>query len=703
MKPRWMTIKWFFLLLAALLPVGLISLFALGIAYNSVRDLVRANNQAAVATMAEMLSRDFGICMNLVRSFAGLPELVSAIERNDAAGVRNELQLASETFPKFGRLYVADNDGHAWSSFPEGDRGPALNPQQREWLALLNQKGQPVVSGVYHPGRTSKSGVVAMAVPVLDRSKKQIAILVCEYPMDEITARLRQLTPGGSGIVFILDPNGIAAAHPRLFALTRQHDEYLGLPPVQKALEGTTQAAEYLDPVTQSKMVATFQPVSVRDRRWVVVAAQPVHEAYATIQQAGLQIGSAAAVLALGAMAIVTVLGRSNERNRELNLTLRQSNEELKRERFLIDTLMDTIPDHIYFKDLKSRFLRVNRAMVSLFNLKEPAEAVGKSDHDFFAHEHAEQAYRDEQEMIRTGKSLVNREEKETWPDGTVTWVSTTKICLRDKSGEIIGTFGLSRDITGRKEAEEALASKAKELARSNKELEEFAYVASHDLQEPLRMIASYTQLLERRYKDRLDQDAHEFIAYAVDGATRMQVLINDLLAYSRVGTRGKPFALTDCEEVLNRTLSNLKIAIEESHAEVTHSPLPALMGDPTQLTQLLQNLINNAIKFRRKDEQPRVHVGASLEKKPDSASEEHGPFWHFWVSDNGIGIDPKFYERIFVIFQRLHTRDQYAGTGIGLSVCKKIVERHGGKIWVESEPGTGATFHFTVPCMSEH
>jgi light-regulated signal transduction histidine kinase (bacteriophytochrome) len=243
----------------------------------------------------------------------------------------------------------------------------------------------------------------------------------------------------------------------------------------------------------------------------------------------------------------------------------------------------------------------------------------------------------------------------------------------------------------------------AADLARSNAELERFAYVASHDLQEPLRMIASYTQLLERRYKERLDQDAHEFIAYAVDGATRMQVLINDLLAYSRVGTRGKPFALTDCEEVLNRTLSNLKVAIEESYADVTHSPLPRVMGDPTQLTQLLQNLINNAIKFRRKDEKPRVHIGATLEKKPDAAGEEHGPFWHFWVSDNGIGIDPKFYERIFVIFQRLHTRDQYAGTGIGLSVCKKIVERHGGKIWVESEPGKGATFHFTVPCMSEH
>ncbi|HUR47199.1 MAG TPA: ATP-binding protein [Candidatus Saccharimonadales bacterium] len=702
MKPRWMTLKWFFLLLAALLPVGLISLFALGIAYKSVRDLVRANNQAAVTTIAEIVSRDFGICMNLVRSFSTLPELVSAIQRNDPEAVRNELHLASETFPKFGRLYVADKEGHAWSSYPDEETGPSLNPQQREWVKLLNQKGQPVVSGVYHPGRFSKAGVVAMAVPVLDKAQKQIAILVCEYPMDEITARLRQLTPGGSGIVFLLDPNGVAAAHPRLFAQTRQHDEFLGLAPVQKALRGIPQSEEYVDPVTQSKMVGTFQPVSVRDRRWVVVAAQPVHEAYSTIQLAGLQIGSAAAVLAVMAMGIVTVLGRSNERNRELNLTLSQSNAELKRERFLIDTLMDTIPDHIYFKDLDSRFLRVNRAMATRFNLKDPAEAVGKSDSDFFAAEHARQAYQDEQEMIRTGNSLVNREEKETWPDGSVTWVSTTKICLRGKNGEIIGTFGLSRDITGRKEAEDALDRKAKELARSNKELEEFAYVASHDLQEPLRMIASYTQLLERRYKNKLDQDAHEFIAYAVDGATRMQVLINDLLAYSRVGTRGKPFAPTDCEEVMARTLSNLKIAIEESGAEITCTPLPKILGDTTQFTQLLQNLINNAIKFSRKDDKPKIHVGARLEKVPCSESGDQTTSWHFWVSDNGIGIDPKFFDRIFIIFQRLHTRDQYAGTGIGLSVCKKIVERHGGKIWVESEPEHGTTFHFTVPCSAQ-
>src|SRR5438477_3200007 len=246
-------------------------------------------------------------------------------------------------------------------------------------------------------------------------------------------------------------------------------------------------------------------------------------------------------------------------------------------EPFLMETLMDNLPDHIYFKDRQSRFIRINKAMARRFNLAAPAEAIGKTDFDFFTAEHAQQAFDDEREIIRTGKPMVDREEKETWPDGSVSWVSTTKQLLRDKNGGIIGTFVLSRDITPRKAAEEALAKKAEELARSNRELEQFAYVASHDLQEPLRMIASYTQLLARRYQGQLDKDANEFIAYAVEGATRMQVLINDLLAYSRVGTRGKPFSATDCNEVLARALDNLKFAIQEAHATVSAATLPVV------------------------------------------------------------------------------------------------------------------------------
>ena len=229
------------------------------------------------------------------------------------------------------------------------------------------------------------------------------------------------------------------------------------------------------------------------------------------------------------------------------------------------------------------------------------------------------------------------------------------------------------------------------ELQRSNAELEQFAYVASHDLQEPLRMISSYVQLLARRHRDRLDSDADEFIGFAVYGANRMQTLINDLLAYSRVSTQGRPFEPVNCELVLDNVLENLKAAIADSGAVVSRDRMPSIDGDPTQMSQLFQNLIANALKFGS-EALPEVHLGVSR-------IDGH---WHFSVTDNGIGIDPKFSEKIFVMFQRLHGRSKYDGNGIGLSICKKIVERHGGRIWVEPEVRSGSKFCFTVPAHSD-
>lgn len=257
-----------------------------------------------------------------------------------------------------------------------------------------------------------------------------------------------------------------------------------------------------------------------------------------------------------------------------------------------------------------------------------------------------------------------------------------------DEAGHVAHFIVEYSDATEEWEAEQALKARTEELHRSNKELEMFAYVASHDLQEPLRMVASYTKLLERRYKDKLDQDANEFIHFAVDGATRMQGLINDLLKYSRVGTRGSPFVAVSCDKVLDDALSNLTVALGESGAIVSRDPLPTLSADPVQLTQLFQNLVGNALKFRKPGETPRIHVGAHR---------RDGGGWKFFVRDNGIGISPEYFERVFVIFQRLHAKEEYPGTGIGLALCKKIVERHGGHIWVESRPGEGATFLFTV------
>jgi PAS domain S-box-containing protein len=244
------------------------------------------------------------------------------------------------------------------------------------------------------------------------------------------------------------------------------------------------------------------------------------------------------------------------------------------------------------------------------------------------------------------------------------------------------------RDISVRKKSEALLVKTVGELKRSNDDLQQFAYVASHDLQEPLRMVASYTQLLARRYQGRLDSDADEFIAYAVDGCNRMQGLIQDLLAYSRAGTNGKALRKISGENALKDALTNLRTTIEESGAVVTHDSLPAITTDDVQLAQVFQNLVGNAIKYRRA-EVPRVHV---------SARKNGGTEWIFSVRDNGLGIDPQYFERIFILFQRLHGREEFAGTGIGLAVCKKILGRLGGRIWVESQPEKGSTFYFALP-----
>lgn len=291
-----------------------------------------------------------------------------------------------------------------------------------------------------------------------------------------------------------------------------------------------------------------------------------------------------------------------------------------------------------------------------------------------------------------TERTEYRIEYRAVWPDGSVHWLAAMGRGFYDEAGQVERMTGVVMDIDARVRAEQALDQRTRELERSNAELERFAYVASHDLQEPLRTVASYVQLLERRYKDRLDSDANEFIAYAVNAAKRMQRLINDLLDYSRVGTRGKAMAPTAAEAALGRAVVNLQATIEEGAALVTHDALPTVRADETQLVQLFQNLIANALKFRRVGAAPLVHVSA---RKCD------GP-WTFGVRDNGIGIAPEYFERIFVVFQRLHGPEVYPGTGIGLAICQKIVERHGGRIWLESKPGEGCTFFFTLPGAEE-
>ncbi|BAY77558.1 multi-sensor signal transduction histidine kinase [Nostoc linckia NIES-25] len=306
--------------------------------------------------------------------------------------------------------------------------------------------------------------------------------------------------------------------------------------------------------------------------------------------------------------------------------------------------------------------------------------------------------------------------------DGSYRFFAARGVPVLDANNEIQEWIGTYTDITERKLAQQALQQMNEELEikvqertaelqklnedlkRSNQELEQFAYVASHDLQEPLRSVTSYTQLLEKEYQGCLDDSAKEYLAYIIDGAKRMQQLIQDLLAYSRVGTRRQEFVLVDCNVALSLALSNLHVAIAESKAIITHDHLPKLLADKTQIVQLFQNLVSNAIKFCRK-EPPKIHIGA-LRRNGEPEGEfltPNSPLpiphfqWLIWVQDNGIGIKSQYLERIFEVFRRLHTRREFPGTGIGLAICKKIVERHGGCIWAESVPGVGTVFYFTI------
>ncbi|NNJ13229.1 PAS domain S-box protein [Chloroflexales bacterium ZM16-3] len=367
----------------------------------------------------------------------------------------------------------------------------------------------------------------------------------------------------------------------------------------------------------------------------------------------------------------------------------KQAEEALRRSEHAFRTLYESMPDAFVSVDLQGAIRHYNRSFRDLIGYTD--EEIPQLSYQDITPEqwHAAEDQIVQDQIMPRGYSEVYEKEYRS-KSGAIIPVELRTMLTRDAQGQPMDMWAIIRDITERKRAEAELRHAVDELTRSNADLQQFAYVASHDLQEPLRGVVGMVQLLQQRYQGQIDARADQYIALAVDSATRMQVLINDLLTFSRVDRLAQPFVSTCVMAALDVAQANLQVAIQESAAVVTHDDLPTVWADLNQLTQLFQNLIANAIKFHG-DVPPHIHVGA---ERRDAA-------WCISVCDNGIGIAPDYFERIFVIFQRLHSRQAYPGTGIGLALCKKIVERHGGQIWVESRLGQGATFFFTIPDRS--
>jgi PAS domain S-box-containing protein len=369
-----------------------------------------------------------------------------------------------------------------------------------------------------------------------------------------------------------------------------------------------------------------------------------------------------------------------------------RSNARLAEDRNRLRAILDTLPVGVATSDARGRLEETNAQMDRIWGGKFTR---AQSYHEF-------QSYvgywpgtdvrlrLEEWPMARSvnkGESVWEEVVDIERSDGKRGTIMISSAPIRDDDGKVTGSVTVAMDITAQKATEKELGEKAEGLVRSNKELQQFAYVASHDLKEPLRMVTTYVQLLDRRYGDKLDDEGREFIAYAVEGSKRMYGLVEDLLTYSRVETSVLPFTMVPMNQVMGTALKDLRETVETAGARVTSDELPVVHADPQQMVQLMENLIGNAIKFRR-DEPPVVHVSVSL-----IANE-----WVFSVKDNGIGIAGEYQDKVFQMFQRLHPRETFPGTGIGLAICKKVVERHGGRIWFESEPGVGTTFFFTLP-----
>ena len=592
---------------------------------------------------------------------------------------------------RYDRVIIVNSEERIQLLLPEGQ--DVLGPNDKILINETMKSGKIIFSDLYS-SKLAKATRLSLVAPIAPPGQNRGMLdgaflmridpyaflfpLIQSWPTPSRTAETMLVRREGNEVVFLNELRHLSDTALTLRYPLEEKDLIASM--AARGVDGVVEGIDYRG----IRVLAAIKPVP--ESTWIVIAKVDAEEVYAPIRERFWIVLIIGGVLIVAAGAGVGLVWR----NQQAQGYRKQYEGELEKLALIrhFEYLTRYANDIIVMTDKYGRIMEANEKAVASYGYSRD-ELLQTNISDLQAHDTLEDY---ELQMKRLEGIMANGLVFETVhrrKDGT-----TFPVEVSAREIKIEGTVffqSIIRDISERKQAEAKLSRAVEELTRSNEELEKFAYVASHDLQEPLRMVSSFVQLLEKRYKGNLDQDADDFINYAVDGANRMQVLITDLLAYSRVGRRGKEFKETACEAALDRALSNLQAVVEQSGAVVTRDPLPEVMGDGSQLTQLFQNLIGNAIKFC-KDRTPSIHISAERKKNE----------WVFSVRDNGIGIAPEYLERIFSIFQRLHGRQEYQGTGIGLAICRKVVERHGGRIWVESNPGSGATFYFTIPAQME-